>query len=63
MVWNEGRVYLSEALRREPVGLMPRDDRYWAIHFDPLHIGLLPSYANPTLHTLTSVLSMSPVYL
>ena len=34
------RVYLSEALCGEPVGLMPQDDRYWTIHFGPLKIGL-----------------------
>jgi len=61
--WNGGRVYLSEALCGEPVGLMPQDDRYWTIHFGPLRIGLLDSYANRTLHTPTLVLPMSPVYL
>ncbi len=61
--WNGGRVYLSEALCGEPVGLMPQDDRYWTIHFGPLQIGLLDSYANNTLHTPTLVLPMSPVYL
>ncbi len=36
MVWNEGRVYLSEALRREPVGLMPRDDQtYFGVTYVP----------------------------
>ena len=61
--WNGGRVYLSEALCGEPVGLMPQDDRYWTIHFGLLQIGLLDSYANHTLHTPTLVLPMSPVYL
>jgi len=61
--WNGGRVYLSEALCGEPVGLMPQDDRYWTIHFGRLQIGLLDSYANHTLHTPTLVLPMSPVYL
>ncbi len=61
--WNGGRVYLSEALCGEPVGLMPRDGRYWTIHFGPLQIGLLDSYAKTTLHTPTLVLPMSPVYL
>ncbi len=61
--WNGGRVYLSEALCGEPVGLLPRDGRYWTIHFGPLQIGLLDSYANRTLHTPTLVLPMSPVYL
>jgi len=61
--WNGGKVYLSEALCGEPVGLMPQDDRYWTIHFGPLQIGLLDTYANHTLHTPTLVLPMSPVYL
>ena len=61
--WNGGKVYLSEALCGEPVGLMPQDDRYWTVHFGPLQIGLLDTYANHTLHTPTLVLPMSPVYL
>lgn len=59
--WNGERVYLSESLRGEPVGLTPVDERYWSIRFGPLHIGLLDSYANLTLHTPTLVLPMSPV--
>ena len=61
--WNGGRVYLSETLCGEPVGLTPKDNRYWTIHFGPLQIGLLDSYAKTTLHTPTLVLPMSPVYL
>ncbi len=61
--WQGQRVYLSEALCGEPVGLMPQDDRYWTVHFGPLQIGLLDSYANHTLHTPTLVLPMFPVYL
>jgi len=59
--WNGDRVYLSESLRGEPVGLTPVDERYWSIRFGSLHIGLLDSYANRTLHTPTLVLPMSPV--
>ncbi len=59
--WNGGRVYLSEALCGEPVGLMPHDDRYWTIHFGPLQIGLLDSYVSRTLHTPTLVLPMCSV--
>ena len=59
--WNGDRVYLSESLRGEPVGLTPVDERYWSIRFGPLHIGLLDSYANRALHTPTIVLPMSPV--
>ena len=54
-------MYLSESLRGEPVGLTQMDERYWSIRFGPLHIGLLDSYANLTLHTPTIVLPMSPV--
>lgn len=61
--WNGGRVYLSEALCGEPVGLTQQDDRYWAVSFGPLQIGILDSYAKRTLHTPTVVLPMSPVYL
>lgn len=60
--WQGGKVYLSEALCGEPVGLMPQDDRYWTLYFGPLQIGLLDSYTNRTLHTPTLVLPMSPVY-
>ena len=59
--WQGQRVYLSEALIGEPVGLKPLDDRYWSIRFGPLHIGLLDTYTNHTLHTPTLVLPMSPV--
>ena len=59
--WKGERVYVSESLRGEPVGLIPVDERYWSIRFGPLHIGLLNSYANRTLHVPTLVLPMSPV--
>ncbi len=59
--WNGERMYLSESLRGEPVGLTPVDERYWSIQYGPLHIGLLDSYLNRTLHTPTLVLPMSPV--
>jgi len=61
IMWNGERVYLSKSLRGEPVGLMPVDERYWSIRYGPLHIGLLDSYANRTLHTPTLVLPMPPV--
>ena len=59
--WNGDRVYLSESLRGEPVGLTPVDDRYWSIQYGPLHIEVLDSYLNRALHTPTLVLPMSPV--
>jgi len=61
--WQGGRIYLSEALCGEPVGLTQQDDRYWAISFGPLQIGLLDCYAHRTLHMPTLVLPMSPVYM
>ena len=61
--WQGQRVYLSEALCGELVGLNPHDDRFWTIRFGPLQIGLLDSYASRTLHTPTLVLPMSPVYV
>ena len=61
--WQGQRVYLSEALRGEPVGLTPQDERFWTIRFGPLQIGLLDSQVNRTLHTPTLVLPMSPVYV
>lgn len=61
--WQGGKVYLSQALCGEPVGLMPQDDRYWAVHFGPIQIGLLDSYAHRTLHTPALVLPMSSVYV
>ena len=39
--WRGETIYLSEALRGEPVGLRPSDDRHWSIQFGPLIIGLL----------------------
>ena len=36
--WRGNKIYLSEALRGEPVGLSPKDDRYplWAFGYRPL---------------------------
>ena len=57
------RIYLSEALIGEPVGLVARDDRYLSIRFGPLEIGQLDTYAKKALRTPTRVLPMSLVYL
>jgi len=59
--WKGDTIYLSEALRGEPVGLVPQDDRFWTIRFGPLSIGLLDGHARRVLHTPTKVLPMSPV--
>ena len=59
--WKGDTIYLSEALRGEPVGLVPQDDRFWTIWFGPLSIGLLDDHARTILHTPTKVSPMSPV--
>ena len=59
--WRGNMVYLSEALRGEPIGLVPHDDRYWTIRFGPLSIGLLDDHARRVLNTPIKVLPMSPV--
>lgn len=59
--WKGGLFYLSEALRGEPVGLEPQDDRFWAIRFGPLRIGVLDDYAHLVLPTPVQVSPMCPV--
>jgi len=59
--WQGNRIYLSEALRGEPVGLVPQDDRFWTIWFGPLSIGLLDDHNRSVLHTPTKVFPMSLV--
>ena len=59
--WKGGTIYLSEALRGEPVGLVPQDDRHWTIRFGPLVIGTLDDHARKVMQVPTKVLSMSPV--
>jgi len=56
--WKGNMVYLSEALRCEPVGLAPEDDRFWTIRFGPLQIGVLDTHACKVFHTPTKVLPM-----
>lgn len=59
--WKGDTIYLSEALRSEPVGLVQQDDRFWNIRFGPLSIGLLDDHARCILHTPIKVLPMSQV--
>ena len=59
--WKGDKIYLSESLRGEPVGLAPQDERYWTVRFGPLVIGLLDDQARCILNTPTKVLPMSPV--
>ena len=46
--WAGERVFVSEALIGEPVGLVRHDDRLWTVRFGHLEIGpvgrLLPAY-------------------
>ena len=59
--WRGDKVYLSGALRGEPVGLTPIDDRYWTIQFGPVIIGLMDHHTRRVVTTPTEVLPMSPV--
>ncbi len=59
--WNGGLVYLSEALKGEPVGLVQQDPRYWTVIYGPLSIGLLDDHAGHVLHTPTKLLPKCPV--
>ena len=59
--WKGGLVYLSEALKGEPVGLVQRDSRYWTLLYGPLSIGLLDEHTGQVLHTATKVLPKCPV--
>lgn len=59
--WKGQTLYLGEALRGEPVGLLPQDDRFWSVQFGPLQIGLLDDHARCILHIPTQVLPMFPV--
>ena len=59
--WNGARIYMSEALIGEPVGLVQRDDRYWAVRFGPLEIGLLDARERSILRIPPTVLPMCPV--
>ncbi len=59
--WQGSKVYLSEALIGEPVGLMPRDDRYLTICFGPLLIGEPDTFTKSVLRTPIHVLPMSLV--
>ena len=59
--WKGSRLYLSESLRGESVGLSEHDDRYWMIQFGPLVIGMLDDFAHRVIRTPIEVLPMSPV--
>lgn len=56
--WGGERIYLSEALTGERVGLVQRDDRSWTLRFGPLEIGVLDDAKKRILPTPTTVLPM-----
>ena len=56
--WAGERVFLSEALVGESVGLVRHDDRSWAIRFGHLEIGLLDGQAMRIIKTPVRALPM-----
>jgi hypothetical protein len=44
--WQDGKVYLSEALRKETVALARRDDGNWAIRFRNFDLATLTVESN-----------------
>lgn len=49
--WGGEKIYLSEAIIKEPVGLEQLDDRYWQIYFGPLELALLDDFKGKLVHT------------
>jgi len=58
--WKGGKVFLSEALVGEPVGLRQISNRLWAIYYGPLEIGLLDDSTKKTIKTPVKVLPRCP---
>jgi hypothetical protein len=44
--WRDGKLYLSEALRKETIALAQRDDGNWAIRFRNFDLGTLTDEGN-----------------
>jgi putative transposase len=44
--WRDGKLYLSEAMRKETVALAQRDDGNWAIRFRNFDLGTLTDEGN-----------------
>ena len=44
--WRGRYVYVSEALRGEPVGLLPVDNDRWQLYFAQLALGILDERLN-----------------
>lgn len=58
--WKGNRVFISEALIGEPVGLKRITERIWAIYYGPLEIGTLDETTMKTIKTPVKVLPMCP---
>lgn len=58
--WKGGKVFLSEALVGEPVGLKQISERLWTIYYGPLEIGLLDESIMKTIKTPVKVLPRCP---
>ncbi len=58
--WAGERVFVSEALVGEPVGLVRYDDRLWTVRFGHLEIGRLDGYALRIIKTPVRALPMYP---
>ena len=58
--WKGDRVYVSESLRGEPIGLVQQDERTWSIQFGPLLIGVLDDHARRIDKTSVHVLPNVP---
>jgi transposase InsO family protein len=56
--WKGAKVYLSESLCGELVGLSQHDDRHWTIRFGPMVIGMLDQHAQRVIRTPIEVLPM-----
>lgn len=59
--WKRDKVYVSEALRGELVGIQQEDDRFFTVQFGPLRVGLLDDYRKTITRVPVEVLPMSPV--
>ena len=45
MKWKGKRVFVSEAMRGESIGLGPIDDGVWHVHLGPMHVGVFQERA------------------
>ena len=58
--WKGNRVFLSEALIGEPIGLKQITERTWAIYYGSLEIGMLDETTMKAIKTPVKVLPMCP---